>query len=135
MMSFVMVFAPPMGELGRGCGILCRAPVNRHSAGEQRRFASHGEGTIPTLDFGDRRLASAFNLAGAVGILSIFAPSGLGVRESVQLLLLPLVMPAEVGLVVTIAARLWSIAVDVAFYAITRVGTGAVPTPESATGP
>ena len=51
-------------------------------------------------------------LAGAIGILSLFAPSGLGVREAIQLLLLPRVIPAEIALVVTVAARIWSIAVD-----------------------
>jgi len=64
-------------------------------------------------------VSAAFNLAGAVGMLSLFAPSGLGVREGVQLLLLRLVMPAEIALVVTMAARLWSLAVDVIYLGAT----------------
>jgi glycosyltransferase 2 family protein len=63
-------------------------------------------------------VAGAFNLAGAVGILSFFAPSGLGVRESIQLILLPLVMPAEVALLVTVAARVWSLSVDLLFFGV-----------------
>jgi hypothetical protein len=63
-------------------------------------------------------LVGVFNLAGAIGILSLFAPSGLGVREGIQLLLLPLVIPAEIALVVTVAARIWSIAVDGLFVLI-----------------
>jgi hypothetical protein len=64
-------------------------------------------------------VAGVFNLAGAIGILSLFAPSGLGVREGIQLLLLPLVMPAEVALVVTVAARVWSLGVDLLFFGVT----------------
>lgn len=63
-------------------------------------------------------LVGTFTLAGAIGILAIFAPSGLGVREGVQLLLLPLVMPAEAALVLTIFARLWSVGVDAGFFAL-----------------
>ena len=63
-------------------------------------------------------VAGAFNLAGAIGILSVFAPSGIGVREAIQLILLPVVMPAEMALVVTVAARFWSLAVDGVFFAI-----------------
>jgi glycosyltransferase 2 family protein len=66
-------------------------------------------------------VVGAFNLAGAVGIISIFAPGGLGVREGIQLLLLPLVMPAEVALVVTVAARLWSLWVDLLFFGVTSL--------------
>lgn len=74
---------------------------------------------IPELTTGDFLfVVGTFNLAGAIGIIALFAPSGLGVRESVQLLLLPVVMPAELALVVTMAARLWSVAVDVVFFAI-----------------
>ena len=73
----------------------------------------------PALDASDYLfLVGTFTLAGAVGILAVFAPSGLGVREGVQLLLLPLVMPAEVALVLTVFARLWSVGVDLGFFAL-----------------
>lgn len=55
-------------------------------------------------------------LAGAVSMIAIFAPSGLGVREGIQLALLSLIMPTEIALVITVVTRLWSIAVDLLFY-------------------
>ncbi len=66
-------------------------------------------------------IIGTFNLAGAIGILAVFAPSGLGVREGVQLLLLPLVMPAELALVLTAVTRLWSTGVDLLFFALTQL--------------
>lgn len=70
-------------------------------------------------------VVAVFNLAGAVGVLSVFAPSGLGVRESVQLLLLPLIMSAELALAITVAARVWSMGVDMLFYVL-ATGTRAL---------
>lgn len=66
-------------------------------------------------------IISVFNLAGAVGIASLVAPSGIGVREGVQLALLPAVMPLETAVVLTVTARLFSTAVDVAFFAVAQV--------------
>lgn len=57
------------------------------------------------------------NLAGAVSMLAVFTPSGLGVREAVQLTLLSLVMPTEIALVVTVSTRVWGVAMDVCFFA------------------
>ncbi len=69
------------------------------------------------LDFPDAVFVVAvFNLAGAIGVLALIAPSGLGVREGVQLVFLPSVMLRAVALVVTVAARLWSTVIDVVFY-------------------
>ena len=61
-------------------------------------------------------IVGAFNLAGALGMVAIFTPSGLGVRDGVQLVLLSLIFPNEIALVITIFSRLWSAAVDVLFY-------------------
>lgn len=55
------------------------------------------------------------NLAGALGMLVIFAPSGIGVREGVQLVLLSLIMPPEIALAVTVLTRLWGVVMDLAF--------------------
>lgn len=55
------------------------------------------------------------NLAGAIGMLVIFAPSGIGVREGIQLVLLSLIMPAEIALAVTVLTRLWGVVTDLAF--------------------
>lgn len=57
-------------------------------------------------------------LAGAVSMLAIFAPSGLGVREGIQLALLSLIMPTEFALVVTIATRVWGIITDLLFFGL-----------------
>jgi uncharacterized membrane protein YbhN (UPF0104 family) len=48
-------------------------------------------------------------------MLAVFAPAGLGVRETVQLTMLLLVMPPEAALVATVLMRLWSIFMDAVF--------------------
>lgn len=58
------------------------------------------------------------NLASAVSMLAVFAPAGLGVRETVQLTMLLLVMPPETALVATLLMRLWSIVMDALFLAL-----------------
>ena len=57
-------------------------------------------------------------LSGVLGTLAIFAPSGLGVREGVQLLLLAPVLPKEVVVVAVLFSRIWSVTLDLLFYAI-----------------
>lgn len=63
-------------------------------------------------------IIGAGNLAGALGILAIFTPSGLGVRDGVQLLLFSLVMPPEFALTITILTRLWDVVLDVLFFVV-----------------
>lgn len=60
----------------------------------------------------------AVNLAGAVSMLAIFVPSGLGVREAMLLLLLSPIMPNEQALLIAIATRLWSVIIDLLFYGL-----------------
>lgn len=60
------------------------------------------------------------NLAGVIGMLAIFAPSGIGVREGVQLALLSLIMPTELALLVTITTRLWGVVMDLVFFGIAK---------------
>ena len=57
-------------------------------------------------------------LAGAVSMLAVFAPSGLGVREGIQLALLSIIMPTEIALIVTVSTRLLSIVCDGVFYGV-----------------
>jgi uncharacterized membrane protein YbhN (UPF0104 family) len=66
---------------------------------------------------------SVGNLAGAAGMLAVFAPSGIGVRESIQLVLLSLIMPPELALLVTVITRVWGVAVDFLFFALTKLAT------------
>lgn len=64
-------------------------------------------------------IIGATSLAGALGMATPFVPSGLGVRDGIQLVLLSIILPKEIALVITVASRLWSAAVDVLFYAAT----------------
>lgn len=61
-------------------------------------------------------IVGTFTLAGAVGMATPFVPSGIGVRDGVQLVLLSLIMPKEIALAITVFSRLWSVAVDMIFY-------------------
>lgn len=63
-------------------------------------------------------VVGAFTFAGAVGTLAIFAPSGLGVREGVTLLFLANVLPPEVSVVIVIMLRIWSVALDLIYWAL-----------------
>ncbi len=49
-----------------------------------------------------------YGLAAIIGILSIFAPSGIGVREGILILGLSLVMPQEYAVIISVVSRLWS---------------------------
>lgn len=53
-------------------------------------------------------LAAAYAVAGALGILAVVVPSGLGVRESVFVFFASSYMPVEQAIVVSLAARILS---------------------------
>jgi uncharacterized membrane protein YbhN (UPF0104 family) len=57
-------------------------------------------------------LAGAFSFAGMLGILAVFAPSGLGVREGVLALFLNQIMPTPVALIISVASRIWLTVVE-----------------------
>lgn len=61
------------------------------------------------------------NLAGAASMLAIFAPSGIGVREGIQLVLLSIIMPKEAALVITVMTRLWGVGVDFLFFGLSKL--------------
>lgn len=48
-----------------------------------------------------------FGLSAIIGILSLFAPSGIGVREGVLIAGLLLIMPEEYAVIISIVSRLW----------------------------
>jgi len=56
------------------------------------------------------------SLANALSMLAIFAPAGLGVRETVQLTMLSVLINPALALVVTVLDRLWSILMDGIFW-------------------
>ncbi len=63
-------------------------------------------------------IMGASNLAAVIGMMAIFVPSGLGVREITFVALLTVVMPVEQAVFLSIVSRLWSVLVDLLFYAI-----------------
>ena len=76
---------------------------------------------IPGLDFADFGfIIGTFCLATVAGMAAPFAPSGLGIRDGVQLVLLTAIMPKEQALAATVLVRLWSVCLDVIFLGITR---------------
>lgn len=57
--------------------------------------------------------AAAYALAGAIGILAFFVPSGLGVREAVIVIVLSQYVPVSDAIVISLIARLLSTVSDV----------------------
>lgn len=57
-------------------------------------------------------------LAGALGMIAVFAPSGIGVRDGIQLALLSLIIPSEYALLIVIATRIWDVIIDIIFYGV-----------------
>lgn len=51
--------------------------------------------------------AGIFGISAIMGILAIFAPSGLGVREGIILAGLMLIMPESDAAVISVISRLW----------------------------
>lgn len=58
-------------------------------------------------------LAAAYVLAGVVGMLAIFVPSGIGVREAVIVLLASAYMPVEQAIILSLVARLYATVADI----------------------
>ena len=54
----------------------------------------------------------AYTLAGVIGMISLFAPAGLGVREGVLVAVLQFTLPVEVAILVALAARVWTTVID-----------------------
>ena len=52
-------------------------------------------------------LTGAFSVAGVIGVLAVFAPSGIGVREGVMAFVLAGVLTSGVAAVASLLARLW----------------------------
>ncbi len=52
-------------------------------------------------------VAGVYGLSAIIGILSIFAPSGIGVREAIMVAGLLFVMPEEYAVIISIITRLW----------------------------
>lgn len=76
---------------------------------------------VPELHFSDIWFViGTFCLAIVAGMAAPFAPSGLGIRDGIQLVLLTAIMPKEQALAATVLLRLWSVCLDIIFLALTR---------------
>ena len=53
-------------------------------------------------------VGGVYGLSAIIGIISIFAPSGIGVREGIMILGLSLIMPQEYAVIIGVVSRLWS---------------------------
>lgn len=62
--------------------------------------------------------AGIFGLSCIIGILAVFAPSGLGVREGILVLGLGLIMPEEYAVIISIVSRLWMTVSELALIGI-----------------
>lgn len=64
---------------------------------------------VRPVSFGDAVvLIAAYTLAGILGILAFFVPSGIGVREAVIVIILSAMMPTDVALMLAINARIYA---------------------------
>ena len=52
-------------------------------------------------------LTGALAISTTLGLIAIFAPSGLGVREGALVYLLSLIMPSPVAVIISLLTRLW----------------------------
>lgn len=52
-------------------------------------------------------VSGIYGLSRIIGILAVFAPSGIGVSEGILLLGLSLIMPEEYAMIISIISRLW----------------------------
>lgn len=71
--------------------------------------------TTPDMYLG---LGSAYILAGIVGVLAIFVPSGLGVREAVIVLLLSQYFGTEQAIVISLVARFYATIADIGVFGV-----------------
>lgn len=61
---------------------------------------------VPFKDF--FFVAGSYALACIIGILAVFAPSGIGVRESIMVLTLKTIIPEPITIVISVIARIWA---------------------------
>lgn len=49
----------------------------------------------------------AFTMAGIIGLLAVFAPAGLGVREGIIIIVLSYIIPAPIASIISLSSRIW----------------------------
>ena len=75
-------------------------------------MAVYGDLTFADIYF----VSSVTILASAISMLAVFTPSGLGVKEGIQIALLSIIMPTEIAFAIAVATRLWSVLMDFIFF-------------------
>ena len=76
----------------------------------------------PALSFGQFLFSiGVFSVSTAIGMAALFAPAGMGVKESIQLLLLGIVAPREICALVVALVSIQSVVIDLAFYVISKL--------------
>jgi uncharacterized membrane protein YbhN (UPF0104 family) len=63
-------------------------------------------------------LTGALAISSTLGLLALFAPSGLGVREGVLVYLLSTIMPSPVAVILSILTRLWMTFIEIAWIGV-----------------
>jgi glycosyltransferase 2 family protein len=58
-------------------------------------------------------LTGALAISTTLGLIAIFAPSGLGVREGALVTLLSLIMPSPVAVIISLLTRLWMTLIEI----------------------
>lgn len=77
---------------------------------------------FPSIAFSDVFYFIGFNsIAGALGMIIFFALSGIGFKESIQIVSLSIILPTEYALIITVITRLIEILMDFVFLGITML--------------
>jgi uncharacterized membrane protein YbhN (UPF0104 family) len=58
-------------------------------------------------------LTGALAISSTLGLVAIFAPSGLGVREGALVYLLLLMMPPPVAVIISVLTRIWMTLIEI----------------------
>jgi uncharacterized membrane protein YbhN (UPF0104 family) len=58
-------------------------------------------------------LTGALAFSSILGLIAIFAPSGLGVREGTLVYLLSYIMPGSVAVVISVLTRIWMTLIEI----------------------
>jgi len=75
----------------------------------------------PELSFQSAIFAiGASSVATAVGMAALFAPAGIGVKESLQLVLFAIIIPKEFGVITVALVSVQSVIIDLLFYAVSK---------------
>ena len=69
-------------------------------------------------------VSGIYGLSRIIGILAVFAPSGIGVSEGILLVGLQLIMPEEYAVIISIISRLWVTISELSLVGIAYVAKG-----------